>query len=1325
MRQKPLRYPGAQPFETKQKGLFFGREQTAQEFYRLIKLERVVVLHSKSGLGKSSLLNAAIIPKIIEDDKYIPVRIRFNAWVDGVENQWPLQMTSEVVRGGVKSASTFLDKLIPDENTLWHDIKEHQIKSNNKKNIILLFDQFEELFTYPKEAINAFGKQLVEALSVTLPQRYWNRLEAMDDSELDDNQLQILQQAPQLKIVLAIRSDKMSLLDNLSDHLPSILKICYELKPLNIQQAKEAILLPAKAAGVFASDPFDYETSALDNILDFLVQDKKDGIESTQLQIVCTAMEKKAMANALALIQLSDTKNLGDLIKKYYDEKIALLDTPEQQIAARKLIEEELIFESEERRISLYEGQILSAGVTAESLRILVDSHLLRSESSPQGGFTYELSHDTLVVPVLKAKRNRMAILERESREQERHARVQELKEARQKVAEEKHRTEEQANLRAIAEKGELRARQRTRFASVVSILALILAGLSLSFWNSAKDANKETKAALNLAKEQKQFAMHNDSIAQKQRIKAEEQTQLALSTLEQLTISKSISNKRALEAEKNLKESHHNTAHFLVSETERALKNEDIRLALLLNKKALEKNNKNIKAKYLSKILPFYSSKYFLDAQSHKLNKDSSFIAIKSKSEDDGYTLEVLSLKENRSPQIFKNCGTYNYSNNGDYLSVWTKGKNSNYTVLNILSLNKKSPTITIKNCKKESDTFSNDNKYLTVWTKEEGEETDKDHLTLKILELDKPEAIRSFHNTIHRSGRFSSDNKYLTFLTEKKEDGLATLNVLTLNDSSSPRTFKHCDSDSYPKLNKQSNLQQKNDSPEFHTVKKSDSVWGLSRKYGLTQDELMEINNLANSIIHPNQQLRLRYPIVDNFSGNSKGGKTKYLSFWTRTIGDSTRHLNVLELDKKIQPRVFEDVSTLHSRYSNDNKYLAYWTKGESGEFTKLNLLNLHETTPAQTFENADKLNFRFTNDSKRFIFWTSLEDCNNLQILSLDGKSPDLFYKNSKPLIDRFSTNDQFFLFWTDDGDHKHSKLHTHTNLNVLDLSGKNPLRTYDDSYNFLFNFSSDNKYLTFWTKDEHTLNVLELNKNKLPYIFEGTREFLYSHNGKYLSFLQNGEGKNKDVLQVLDLSNNNLTSHKSGDVQRLNYSYDSEYLSYFTKDAEGNFSTLNLKGLSDPSYSRSFENSYAYFYTPNKKYLAFRSDDDPGNHSTLNVIELGKHHAAKKFEHCYRNYFSRDDKYLSYVEKRPGEKISKFKVIDMQTGNEEEEIYHRYTVKSIHYLGRNIFMTVSKHSDTKGIIYKMVEPSVEEKTYAYCMGLYPSLSLEEKKRYGIAQ
>ena len=63
------------------------------------------------------------------------------------------------------------------------------------------------------------------------------------DLSKEDNQR--LRDPLQVKAVFAIRSDRLSFLDQLSDALPAILLKRYELKPLRKEQATKAVVAPA------------------------------------------------------------------------------------------------------------------------------------------------------------------------------------------------------------------------------------------------------------------------------------------------------------------------------------------------------------------------------------------------------------------------------------------------------------------------------------------------------------------------------------------------------------------------------------------------------------------------------------------------------------------------------------------------------------------------------------------------------------------------------------------------------------------------------------------------------------------------------------------------------------------------------------------------------------------------------------------------------------------------------------------------------------------------------------------------------------------------
>jgi len=475
------RYPGAKPFQTDQQDIYFGRSKDAETLFQLTALERLVVLYSKSGLGKSSLINAGLIPRIRQERQTLPITVRFGAQMSEVSNA-PATTTAERIAAG-KAFHALLEKLVPDDRSLWAYAKSRQLQDADFGNFILIFDQFEELFTYSTEAVLDFKKQLGELIYTHIPQRYRDAIEQRI-GDLSDEELEALHRPLNGQVLLAIRSDRLHLLDRISDYLPTILSHCYELDAMDMEQATRAIERPAGAAGDFVSPPFRYEPAALAAILDFLTEKGAEKIESFQLQILCQSVEQNVMRQQLQSVGVHHLGDLEAIYENYYDDQIGNIKDPKEQLAARLLIEDELIFEAEERRLSLYEG-IITQRINAETLRQLVDHHLLRAEPSAQGGYTYELSHDTLVAPVLKSKARR--------------------KKAEAIATESRLQVEREAEMAALRDKAQEESKKRQR-ARRLAFVAVVAAGISLlasvfAFWQYRSAEAAKERAEINEGK--------------------------------------------------------------------------------------------------------------------------------------------------------------------------------------------------------------------------------------------------------------------------------------------------------------------------------------------------------------------------------------------------------------------------------------------------------------------------------------------------------------------------------------------------------------------------------------------------------------------------------------------------------------------------------------------------------------------------------------------------------------------------------------------------------------------------------------------------------
>lgn len=480
MEKQLYRYPGPQPFAKEQQPLFFGREDDIEALFQLVSIEKLVVLFSKSGLGKSSLINAGIIHKLEVLQHPAPLKWRFGAYTEGSSS--PL----EKVLANVTPATPLnpvLVKAFGDAPSVWKSIKNRQLQTG-VNDFLVIIDQFEELFTYPEEMILEFKQQLSELLYAEIPNQLRQTLEEQFDhfgqSPFTDEELELIHDPFDVRLLLAIRSDRMSLLNNLTDYLPDVLRTCYELHPLNAEQAEEAILNPAFLKDpAFITPAFDYEDEAIEALLNFLSADRSKQIESFQLQLLCQALEKKVLDQKLTKIRKEDLEGLQTIFEDYYDNQIDLLETAEQRQAARQLLEEALIYEEEERRLSLYEGQIYqNYGFSPQLLQQLCNVHLLRAEPSLKGGYTYEIPHDTLVAPILKAKRRRLA--------KEKAAEEQRRQEERQQELAQLQREKEEAN----------RKRRRALMVAVATSLLAVLATLS-TIWavqqsQRAKEAEQE-----------------------------------------------------------------------------------------------------------------------------------------------------------------------------------------------------------------------------------------------------------------------------------------------------------------------------------------------------------------------------------------------------------------------------------------------------------------------------------------------------------------------------------------------------------------------------------------------------------------------------------------------------------------------------------------------------------------------------------------------------------------------------------------------------------------------------------------------------------------
>jgi len=415
------RYPGVNYFKREDRDVFCGREQDTQNLYTQIMLSKTVVVHGDSGTGKSSLLQAGLLPLLEEKDpEYMPVLIRFDEYnkygkagegEDSRVDSLVLQ-TIDKIRAHEQS---FSEKELPfiEKKTcnLWYEVK---LAEYNKRTILFIFDQFEEIQGYSNSEIDCFVRQLAGLFRSEVPADMYNEMQenmsrAMDKPGFSDKDRAVLNrgigfmESPlRVKMMFVVREDKLGVMSLLSDYFPDILKNSFLLKQLTVENAKKAILDPAEKDGDYFSEKFQFEN--VDPLLKSITEPNTNLVDPLQIQIICSNIER-TVAKEKRLIKESDIPTISAVINSFYAncwaevKKQLSLSTAAFDTIRRRYIREIIV--NEKRKLVFKDDLAIAefAALTDQILKVLCSTGLLRVVPSGKDPY-YQLCHDRLIKPM-------------------------------------------------------------------------------------------------------------------------------------------------------------------------------------------------------------------------------------------------------------------------------------------------------------------------------------------------------------------------------------------------------------------------------------------------------------------------------------------------------------------------------------------------------------------------------------------------------------------------------------------------------------------------------------------------------------------------------------------------------------------------------------------------------------------------------------------------------------------------------------------------------------------------------------------------------------
>lgn len=389
-------FVGPLAFGRRDASRFFGRGEEAEELLALVISEKVVLFYAQSGAGKTSLINARLVPDLEQEGFEVLPVVRV-----GAEEVEAPQVDNIYVFNALRylNAGEDVDSLRLAVGNLPEFLAAEVGPSNQEATPrVLIIDQFEEILTaYPER---------------------WQEREGLF------NQLrQALRDDSMLSLLLVMREDHIAGLDRYADLLPGGLHCRFRMERLRHEAALKAVRRPVESRRPFAPGVAEQLVDNLrqEHLAEQATKIAGEFVEPVQLQVVCYQLWEGLNGDSGGEITEAHLKAFGNVdraLEDFYESAVAgvAARTRESEAKIRRWFDATLITPSHIRS-QVHRGASESGGLSNDAVDELVDAHLIRAERV-RGGTWFELVHDRFIDPILasnrkwlgRSKRRRLAI---------------------------------------------------------------------------------------------------------------------------------------------------------------------------------------------------------------------------------------------------------------------------------------------------------------------------------------------------------------------------------------------------------------------------------------------------------------------------------------------------------------------------------------------------------------------------------------------------------------------------------------------------------------------------------------------------------------------------------------------------------------------------------------------------------------------------------------------------------------------------------------------------------------------------------------------------
>jgi len=402
-------YRGIDSYRFVDHSIFFARQTQTLELLRAVVIFKGVILFGSSGAGKSSLIDAGLLSKVIEMG-FAPDRIR-------VQNRPGAEIIIERISLNDDDKAPFLSPALADT-----------VDSNGSRSVILSLEQFkEQLQTYAKEQqplliLDQFEE--IITLFEEIPHSQGSLKQALDLQEeiihalvgfLHDDSLRI-------KILFSFREDylaKLTKLFLLAPELPT------QFLRLTLPQKKS---LDDIIAGPLIGElrehykrQQEFPRTLIDRIIEeFTLRSEGDDINLTEVQIVCVELWEAADP-----VALFEERGVQGLLEDYLTKELEEFPKDQRKLATGLLslmltVSNTRNFISGVELIRLFQEDepTISTEDLEKTLKALTPTRLVRREFRHRNYF-YEIASEFLVPWIIEHKIARQRDLDRRWLEEE------------------------------------------------------------------------------------------------------------------------------------------------------------------------------------------------------------------------------------------------------------------------------------------------------------------------------------------------------------------------------------------------------------------------------------------------------------------------------------------------------------------------------------------------------------------------------------------------------------------------------------------------------------------------------------------------------------------------------------------------------------------------------------------------------------------------------------------------------------------------------------------------------------------------------------------